>query len=175
MQTTLPQKYYIDPDVFADELERFYCRGWVCAGRAPEIARPGDYFLREIGRESIIVVRGEDGAIRSFYNVCRHRGTRICPNAEGRFLGSIQCGYHGWTYGLDGRLTGAPHMTDPSFRREDFPLHGIPADTWHGHIFINLNPQGNGDGDQLGDLWNEDEAWHTENRRVAARKTYTVN
>ena len=175
MQTTLPQKYYTDPDVFADEVEHFYCRGWVCAGRAPEIAGAGDYFLREIGRESIIVVRGEDGAIRSFYNVCRHRGTRICPNAEGRFLGSIQCGYHGWTYALDGRLTGAPHMTDPSFRREDFPLHGIQTEVWDGHIFVNFDSQTKPLADQLGDLQNKFEAWHSAGLRMAARKTYTVN
>src|SRR5215471_13817102 len=141
MQTTLPQKYYTDAAVFAEELERFYCRSWICVGRAPEIPNAGDYFLREIGLESIIIVRGEDAAIRSFYNVCRHRGTRICPLARGRFVGSIQCGYHGWTYALDGRLTSAPHMADPSFRREDYPLHAIRSEVWDGHIFICLDPQ----------------------------------
>lgn len=175
MQTTLPQKYYVDPAVFAEELERFFCRSWVCVGRAAEIPEPGNYFLREIGKESVIVVRGEDKQIRAFYNVCRHRGTRICPNGEGHFLGSIQCGYHGWTYSLDGRLTGAPHMSDPSFRCDDFPLHSIPAEIWDGHIFINLDPQAHPLSDQLGDLWNKFEAWHAENLRMAARKTYTVN
>ena len=174
MQTTLPQKYYVDPAVFAEELERFYFQSWVCVGRAPEIAQPGDYFLREIGPESVIVARGDDGRVRTFFNVCRHRGTRICPNPEGRFPGSIQCGYHGWTYALDGRLTGAPHMSDPSFHRKDYPLHDIPTDLWDGHIFINLDPRAEPLTQQLGDVCNKFEAWGAAELRMAARKTYAV-
>lgn len=174
MQTTLPQKYYTDPAVFAEELERFYCRSWVCVGRAAQIPEAGDYFLREIGKESIIIARGQDGKIRGFFNVCRHRGTRICPNPEGHFLGTIQCGYHGWTYALDGKLTGAPHMNEPSFAMEDFPLHSIQAEIWDGHVFANLDLQAGALADQLGDLCDKFRDWGAADLRMAARKSYTV-
>jgi len=174
MQTTLPQKYYTDPAVFEDELERLFYRSWVCVGRGGQIPEPGDYFVREIGSESIIVARGADRRVRSFFNVCRHRGTRICANAEGRFHGSIQCGYHGWTYGLDGTLTAAPHMNQPSFRPEEFPLQPVPVDGWDGHLFANLDPKAGPLAGQLGDLWGKFEAWGPGELRMAARRTYTV-
>src|SRR5215469_4247543 len=123
---TLPARYYTDPAVFRDELERFYCEMWVCAGRADQVADSGDYFLREIATENIIITRDSDHNIRAFYNVCRHRGTRIVTAPEGKFSSRIQCGYHGWTYGLDGRLIGAPHMDEGAgFCREDYPLNKV--------------------------------------------------
>jgi glycine betaine catabolism A len=138
--TTLPARYYTDPDLFRDEVERFYCQTWICAGRANQIPTAGDYFLREIAGESVIITRDGGSSLRAFFNVCRHRGTRICANAEGHFAGRIQCGYHGWTYGLDGGLIGAPHMHD-GFRREEFPLNRVHVDVWDGHIFINLGSE----------------------------------
>jgi Rieske 2Fe-2S family protein len=95
--------------------------------------------LRELNGESIIVTTDASGAVRAFYNVCRHRGTKLCTEAEGRFAGSIQCPYHSWTYDLSGRLVGAPHMEEvPHFRREDYPLHAVHAGEWDGHVFVNL-------------------------------------
>lgn len=173
-RTTLPQKYYVDPAIFQKEMERFYFRTWICVGRAPEIPHPGDYFLREIGKESIVIVRGADGQVRAFFNVCRHRGTRICTLAEGRFAGSIQCGYHGWTYGLEGKLISAPHMDQPDFCRENYPLHGIPAEIWDGHVFVNLDRNAPPLAAQLGDLQGKFDAWRVGELRMAARKTYDV-
>jgi nitrite reductase/ring-hydroxylating ferredoxin subunit len=118
--TTLPARYYTDPDLFRDELERYYCHDWICTGRVHRIPHPGDYFLREVAGESIIITRDENDSLRAFFNVCRHRGTRICASSEGHFAGRIRCGYHGWTYGLDGGLIGAPHTHD-GFCREDYP------------------------------------------------------
>lgn len=131
---TLPQPYYTDRSVFRDEMERLFVNGWVCAGQAEQIPEPGDYFLADIAGESVIVTRGHEG-IAAFYNVCRHRGTRMCTE-DGRFGGRIQCPYHGWTYGLDGRLIGAPHM---DIRREDYPLHSAAVHDWDGHLFLNLS------------------------------------
>ena len=138
--TTLPARYYVDPEFFREELERFYCEDWICAGRVNQIPQPGDYFLRDIAGESIIITRDGNDSLRAFFNVCRHRGTRICARSKGHFPGRIQCGYHGWTYGLDGSLIGAPHVHD-GFCREDYPLNRVHADVWDGYIFINLNPQ----------------------------------
>ena len=171
---TLPQQYYVDPRIFQQELERFYFRSWICAGRAPEIPEPGDYFLCEVGPESVLLVRGADGQVRAFFNVCRHRGTRICAVAEGRFPGAIQCGYHGWTYGLDGKLCAAPHMEQAEFCRENYPLHGISAEIWDGHIFVNLDRTAAPLAAQLGDLQGKFDAWRMSELRMASRMTYDV-
>ena len=136
---TLPARYYTDPAVFRKEMERFFFGMWISAGRADQIPSPGDYFLRDVIGESVIVARGEDLRVRAFYNVCRHRGTKLCTESAGRFPGTIQCPYHSWTYGLDGCLVGAPHMDEvPHFRREDNPLRTAACDVWDGHIFISL-------------------------------------
>ena len=107
---TLPQKYYTSNEIFEREKERIFTGYWTCAGHLSRIPNPGDYFLLNLFGESLIVLRDQEDQIRAFYNVCRHRGTRICEVAQGRFSNSIQCTYHAWTYGLDGKLIGAPFM-----------------------------------------------------------------
>ena len=171
--TTLPARYYTDPGLFRDELERFYCRSWICVGRANQLPAPGDYFLREVADESIILTRDESGSLRAFYNVCRHRGTRLCARAEGHFDGRIQCGYHGWTYSLDGRLIGAPHVHD-GFCREDYPLNRVQADVWDGHIFINLSPEPAPLASQLEDLPEKILHWQMAELRTYRRVVYEV-
>jgi Rieske 2Fe-2S family protein len=137
MHTTLPRRFYADADFYRTELERFYFERWICAGRADQIPNAGDYFTRQLGDESIVVTRDESDAVHALFNVCRHRGTRLCDQAEGHFAGCIQCPYHNWTYGLDGRLLAAPHM-NPEFRRDDYPLHHAACDVWDGFVFVNL-------------------------------------
>ena len=109
--TTLPGRYYTSAEVFAREQERIFGRRWICIGRAADAPAPGDFVVARVAGESLIVVRGKDGRARAFYNVCRHRGTRICTEERGRVAGGLTCPYHGWTYGLDGTLLGAPLMT----------------------------------------------------------------
>ena len=92
---TLPARYYTDPAIFAQERERIFATMWVCAGRTEEVAAPGDFVLREVAGESVIVTRRKDGALAAHYNVCRHRGTRLCTEAAGHFPDRIQCPYHG--------------------------------------------------------------------------------
>jgi len=104
MHTTLPRRFYADPDFYRAELERFYFHRWICAGRADQIPNPGDYFTRTLGNESVIVTRDASGEIHALFNVCRHRGTRLCDQPDGHFADRIQCPYHNWTYGVDGRL-----------------------------------------------------------------------
>jgi glycine betaine catabolism A len=136
---TMPGRYYTSQEVLEEERERLFANEWLCVGRMDEIAKPGDYIVREIAGESIIVVRDRDEAIRAFYNVCRHRGTRLCEEHQGTFSSSIQCPYHAWTYGLDGRLIGAPHMNEvQGFEKADYPLHSAPVGTWGGFIFLTL-------------------------------------
>jgi Rieske 2Fe-2S family protein len=136
---TLPGRYFMSSDIFQEESEKIFSRRWLCVGREEQIARPGDYFLVEVGAESIIVLRDRAGAARAFYNVCRHRGTQLCDGHTGRFSESIQCPYHAWTYSLDGRLIGAPSAdTIEGFDKAAWPLNPVALATWEGFIFLNL-------------------------------------
>ncbi len=172
---TLPARYYTDPGFFHDELERRVVGRWFCVGRAEEVAEPGSYVLREIAGESLIVARGQDGVVRAFYNHCRHRGTQICTEPQGRFAGTIQCPYHAWTYDLTGRLVGAPHMDAVAgFRKEDWPLHPVAADVWDGHLFLSLAPDPGPLADQLADLPAKFAPWRMGDLRRAARVRYDV-
>jgi Rieske 2Fe-2S family protein len=136
---TLPQKYYVADEMLLLEKERIFKEHWVCAGHQSRIPNPGEYFLLNLFGESLIVLRDKSGQIRAFYNVCRHRGTRVCEEGEGRFSGSIQCSYHAWTYGLDGKLIGAPFMKEvEGFDWEEYPLRAAPVHVWEGFIFVNL-------------------------------------
>ena len=134
--------------------DRAFSSSKVGSAQGAQIAIPnaGDYFLREIAGESMIVVRAGAGSVEAFYNVCRHRGTRLCTAAEGSFAGRIQCPYHGWTYGLDGRLLGAPHMDPSFFQHLDYPLHKLHTALWDGHIFLNAHPHPEPLAVQLADL-----------------------
>src|SRR5262245_43570827 len=92
--STLPAEYYVSEEYYRREMEALFGRMWVHAGRAEDVAAPGQFVLRELLGESIVVTRSGSGAVNAFYNVCRHRGTRLCTETEGRFSGSIQCPYH---------------------------------------------------------------------------------
>jgi Rieske 2Fe-2S family protein len=156
---TLPARYYTDTNLFQRELDTIFGQMWFCGGRTEQIPNPGDYFLCEVAGESLIVTRENGGAIRAFYNVCRHRGTRICRDEHGKFAGRIQCPYHGWTYGLDGKLLGAPHMDEAGFCREDYALHAVNADVWDGNILLNLAARPEPLAAQLMDLPQKFSAW----------------
>ena len=174
MHFTLPRCYYTDPAVFRRELEVFYLDSWICAGRAEAVRNPGDYFLCNVAGESLIVTRDGAGEIRSHYNVCRHRGTRMCTEPEGSFSGRILCPYHGWTYGLDGKLIGAPHMDHPDFRRDDYPLHTAHATLWDGHIFLHAGTEPPGLLAQLQALPAKFRPWRMEELRLHRRIVYDV-
>jgi Rieske 2Fe-2S family protein len=137
---TLTRRFYLSDEVFGREQERIFTRRWVCVGRESQIPQPGDYFVREVAGESLIVIRDrERGDVRAFFNLCRHRGTRICMETKGRFANTIQCPYHAWTYGLDGRLVGAPSMEGaPDFDKAEYPLHAATSATWEGFILVSL-------------------------------------
>src|SRR2546423_12068368 len=106
---TLPRRYFISPEVFAEEQEKIFGGQWVLVGHQSQLAQAGDYFLAQVAGESLIITRDREETIRGFYNVCRHRGTRLKEDQRGH-ASTIQCPYHAWTYALDGRLIGAPHM-----------------------------------------------------------------
>jgi Rieske 2Fe-2S family protein len=136
---TLPQRYFVSPEIFAEEQEKVFSKQWVLVGHQSQIAQAGDYFTAEIAGESLIIVRDKRDAIRGFYNVCRHRGSRLIEQRNGQLSAAIQCPYHAWTYTLDGRLIGAPHMDEtPGFNKTDYSLHPVNLELWEGFIFVNL-------------------------------------
>lgn len=145
---TMPGEYYTSPAILAEERERIFARQWNCAGRASAVSKPGDFMVREIAGESLIIVRGRGGELHAFFNVCRHRGTRICDKTAGQFSETIQCPYHAWTYSIDGRLIGAPHMQETEgFDKKDYPLHSAAIEEREGFLFVNIdrNPEPFGD------------------------------
>jgi glycine betaine catabolism A len=174
MHTTLPRRFYADADFYRAELERFYFRRWICAGRADRIPGAGDFFTLAIGDESVIVTRDGSGSVRALFNVCRHRGTRLADAAEGRFVDRIQCPYHAWTYDLSGRLVAAPHMP-PDFCRDDYPLRRAGCEEWDGHVFVHLGAGEAGSlREQLADLPARFAAWRMGELRLGRRIVYDV-
>lgn len=136
---TLPGPYFSDPAIFAREQDRIFSEMWVCTGRADDIPHPGDYYLVNLGRESVVVIRGRDQHVRAFLNVCRHRGARLRVEPCGNAGAVIQCKYHAWSYGLDGRLLGAPNIaTDEALNRDDFGLLPVHTAVWEGLVWLSL-------------------------------------
>ncbi|MDB5072969.1 MAG: hypothetical protein JWM87_4080 [Candidatus Eremiobacteraeota bacterium] len=171
----LDARWYHAPDVYAREQERIFARDWICAGRTEQLERAGDFVLAEIAGESIIVTRGTDARIRAFYNVCRHRGTRLCTQPSGRFAGAIQCPYHAWTYALDGSLTAARTMADvPDFERAGFPLRQAHAATFEGFVFVSLAPQPEPFAQAFAPLIGRFARWHAGELRTARTIEYDV-
>ena len=173
MHTTLPRKFYADPEFYRQELERFFVSRWLGAGRADQIPNPGDYFVRSLAGDSVIVTRDSSGTLQALFNVCRHRGTRICEQPEGHFVERIQCPYHAWTYDLTGRLLAAPQMS-PEFCKDDYPLHRAGCEVWDGHVFIHLGRVEKGLASQLGDLPRRFANWQMADLRLGRRIVYDV-
>jgi len=139
MAVGLPPQIYTDPEILRLEEERIFAHEWLCAGLAAEIPKPGDYLTFAIGTQPIIVVRGADGTIRGLSNVCRHRMSRL---VEGRGSARVfACPYHAWTYDLQGRLMGAPHMTrSEGFDKKKICLPELRIEIWEGWIYVTLDP-----------------------------------
>ena len=172
---TLPQRYYTDPEWFQQEMEAIYFDTWLCVGRVGQIPNAGDYFVRRVGNASVIVTRDEQGAIRAFHNVCRHRGTLLCKDDEGKFAGRIQCPYHAWTYKLDGSLANAPHMEKvQGFREADYPLNAVASAVWDGHIFINLSARPIPFSEHLAGLDRKFRPWRMEELQMVERRVYQL-
>jgi Rieske 2Fe-2S family protein len=138
-ETTLPGRFFYDPEIYAREQEAIFGQMWTCVGRADAIPAPGDYQTVELGGENVLVIRGRDGELRAFLNVCRHRGARLCLDACGNTGAAVQCPYHAWSYSLDGRLIGAPNIArDESLDRDRLGLLPVHLNVWEGLIWLSL-------------------------------------
>lgn len=135
---TLPAHLYTEPEYAPEERKRIFARTWQIVGRRDQLQKAGDYFTTELCGEPLLLVRGQGGELRGFYNVCRHRAG---PPAAGCGTRKVfRCGYHGWTYGLDGKLLNAPEFEGlKDFDMKDFGLMPVQAAEWGAWIFVNLD------------------------------------
>jgi len=147
----LPPDAYRSADLLALEREAIFAKEWSCAGRAADIPNPGDYLAYQIGEQPIMLVRGSDGAVRGFSNVCLHRMMRLVEGTGN--CKHIICPYHGWTYGLDGRVIGAGHMNrTPGYEPRSERLPEFRTEIWEGWIYVTPNPAAESISARLADL-----------------------
>lgn len=175
MVFTLPGAYYTSQAIFAKEQDLLFGGQWVYVGRAEQLPEPGSYLLVNMGHESVIVVRNRQRQLRAFYNLCRHRGTRMCTQEHGQFSNSIQCPYHAWTYSLDGELVGARLMEEvEGFERADFGLLPVAVTEWEGFIMLNMSPDPEPFEQAYAPLINRFPAWNIANLHSAQTIEYNI-
>ena len=139
---TLKGYDYTSQEVYDEEREKIWWAEWVTAGRSEEIANPGDFIVRDIAGESVLIARNEAGEIHAFYNVCSHRGTKFMDDIEGtgHVRKAFKCPYHAWTYDLSGDLVGSPNVKeDEYFDRSQYPLRKVHVGEYAGFLFVNLS------------------------------------
>jgi phenylpropionate dioxygenase-like ring-hydroxylating dioxygenase large terminal subunit len=148
---TLPASWYVDPEILRREHDAIFKRSWQYVGRADQVAEGGFYFAARVGNVPVAVVRDREGILRAFVNVCRHRGHEVVQG-EGR-RATLQCPYHAWTYGLDGRLRSAPRAErEPAFELDGIALLPIAIEVWGPFVFVNPDPNAAPLAEALGEL-----------------------
>ncbi|MGH8289728.1 MAG: aromatic ring-hydroxylating oxygenase subunit alpha [Steroidobacteraceae bacterium] len=135
---SLPQSFYVDPAVYELDRRAIFHRHWIQAGLTSQLLRPGDYLTLSIAGSSVIVLRNGDGEIAAFFNTCRHRGARLCPEDHGHHSRRLVCPYHQWAYDLAGRLVNAPRMHE-GFDVGSYRLAPVRVETSAGLIFVCLS------------------------------------
>src|SRR5688500_1051713 len=170
----LPPAAFADPAVLAWELEHLY-GGWVCLGHASLVGDPGAYLMREIGETSVFALADENGKPRVFLNTCRHRGSRLVEESEGKVRRRIQCPYHAWSYGLAGSLAAAPRMVAfEAFYRTCFVLMEVRSAVVAGLLLADLSGDAPDPAGHVGDLCRRLDAWKVAGLRRAGSRSYTV-
>jgi phenylpropionate dioxygenase-like ring-hydroxylating dioxygenase large terminal subunit len=151
MERTLPWAWYSDPEVLRREGELIFARAWQYVGHVGQVADPGSFFAASAGQIPVVVTRARDGELRAFLNICRHRG-HVVASGTGR-RETLQCPYHAWTYGLDGRLRAAPRSErEPGFELDEIGLESVQVDTWGPFVFVNPDRDAPGLAGALGDV-----------------------
>ena len=140
---TLPPEAYRSQDVLDWEVAHFFEGSWLCIGRSVDLMTPGDQRAVAFSNRELLLVRGDDHVLRSFFNTCRHRGHELLQAGERNNARGVKCPYHAWVYSLEGQLKAAPRFDEftklEEFRKEDYPLVSVPTAEWHGWVFVNLS------------------------------------
>ncbi|MDB2547788.1 aromatic ring-hydroxylating dioxygenase subunit alpha [Porticoccaceae bacterium] len=167
--------FYRSHVTYEAELEHIVFKSWLYAGHISQVAKNGDYFLFDVGEDSIIISRDNKGQIGAMHNICRHRGARVCEEPSGNRKAFI-CPYHGWAYGNDGHLKSAREMDQlEGFKCEDYALKKVRFVVFQGMIFINCDPNAPDFIAPLENISRQLGASDLENAKVAERKTYRIN
>ena len=147
----VPAARYCDRRFFEAERKHVFGRSWLLVAHAEELPNPGDYLMLDQLHEPVFLVRGGDGRVRAFYNTCRHRGGPLVRERSGNAGPGLVCGYHGWSYGLDGKLAGIPQANDfGELDRSCLGLKAVRCESWGTFLFVNLDPQAEPLRDALG-------------------------
>jgi len=171
---TIPSWCYTEPSTLEVERERIFGRTWQLVGREEQVSTPGSYFTASVAGEPLLVVRGNDGLLRALSNVCRHRAGPVAKG-EGS-CGAFRCGYHGWSYALDGHLLNTPEFDGvEDFERESIALPDFRVETWLGLVFVNLDPTAPSLLETLGELPADLAVRGYDGMRLAARKDWSVD
>jgi Rieske 2Fe-2S family protein len=180
MEQTLHRDFYLTEEVFRRELENIFYGEWMCGGREADLAEAGSYRALDVAGESVVVVRTREGRLAGYYNVCRHRGSRLVPEGSaGAFRSSIRCPYHSWTYSLEGQLRSAPFLDEGELPKSELGLFPIGVECWGGFFFLNLSPaqaaaRGYDLATQLGSVPGRVQRYPLEDLRSAHRISYDV-
>jgi choline monooxygenase len=170
---TIPSSWYLDAAVLEREEARVFARTWQLVGGAAQAGAPGDYFTCQVGREPLVIAADEAGKRRALSNVCRHRAGPVARGSGNRR--SLQCGYHGWTYGLDGRLLAAPEFEGVrGFDRAAIALPEARLESWEGFLFVNLDPDAPPLREFLGAIPDETRGLEIERLTLRRRVDYEV-
>jgi choline monooxygenase len=166
--STIPSRYYTDAGVVADEIRKVFAATWQLAGHAERVREPGQFFTTTVAEEPVLIVRGNDGVLRAMSNVCRHRAGPIARGEGKRPV--LQCGYHGWTYDLEGRLLRTPELDGiECFERPQLPHFRL--EEWNDLLFVAISPDVPRLNDVLGEIVRHDFRGY----RLAARKDWELN
>src|SRR5215204_7367629 len=137
--STIPASWYINKDFYDHELKTVFSQSWQLAARADQLTEPGKYVTTDIAGEPVVIVRGNDGVLRGFFNVCRHHAAAVMTAPAGH-TAHLRCPYHGWTYGLDGALKGVPEFAGVcNFDRGGNGLLPLAVGEWEQFVFVNLD------------------------------------
>ena len=170
---SLDQSFYTDPDIYQLELDHIITQNWIFAGHQSQIPDTGDFKVLNVANESAIIVRAKDGSLSAFANVCRHRGSLVCLEKQGSAR-KFNCPYHGWVYGIDGKLIAARNMPS-DFDKADYSLHQLSIDVLYGMIFICFSDSPPSLDGAKTDLKEPMAMFDFENLKVAAQKTYPID
>lgn len=172
--STLPSRYYLEADVLREENRNIFARTWQLVGNAAQVREPGQFFTTVVADEPVLVVRGTDGVLRAMSNVCRHRAGPIARGEGKRPV--LQCGYHGWTYALDGRLLNTPEFEGvQDFDRASCVLPQFRVETWNELVFVNLDRAAESLTDFLGELLRDMPRRDYSGFRLAHHKTWELD
>jgi len=169
---SLPAWTYSDPEFFELEKERVFAPAWQVVCHESNVPGPGDWHTLDYIGESVIVVRGQDGVLRAFANVCRHRGSRIVDGTSG-CASKLVCPYHAWTYDLDGSLVGVPDAASyPGLNKARHGLAPVSLETWRGFLFVRLRDEGPGVAEMMAPYEAMIEPYRLEDQRALGRVTF---